>query len=37
MAKEVRPVQMSPFLFCNRDENGYFNETTGKAGGWKSL
>ncbi|MCU6432554.1 hypothetical protein LPB67_02020 [Undibacterium sp. Jales W-56] len=32
MAKEVRPVQLSPFLFCKRDGKGYFNETTSSAG-----
>lgn len=37
MALSVRPVQLSPFLFCNRDGKGYFNETTGRAGGWESL
>lgn len=37
VAKEVRPNQSSQFLFCNRDGNGYFNEVTGRAGGWESL
>jgi len=37
MAKAVRPVKLSPFLFCTRDGKGYFNEETGRAGGWESL
>lgn len=37
VAKEVRPNQSSQFLFCNRDGNRYFNEVTGRAGGWESL
>jgi integrase len=37
MAKAVRPVKLSPFLFCTRDGKGYFNEDTGRAGGWESL
>jgi len=37
MAKASRPVHISPFLFCNRDGEGYVNETTGKAPGWKSM
>lgn len=37
MAKAARPVKLSPFLFCNRDGAGYFNEETGRAGGWESL
>ena len=37
MAKAVRPVQLSPFLFCNREGKGYFNEANGRAGGWESL
>lgn len=37
MAKMVRPVPLSPFLFCNRYGECYFNEETGRAGGWESL
>lgn len=37
MAKAARPVKLSPFLFCNRDGEGYFDEETGRAGGWESL
>jgi integrase len=37
MAKAARPVQIGPFLFCNRNGEGYLNEETGRAGGWESL
>jgi integrase len=37
LAKSTRPVNISPFLFCNRDGQGYINETTGEAHGWKSM
>lgn len=37
MAKQARPVKLSPFLFCNRNGECYFNEETGRAGGWESL
>ncbi|MEO7579944.1 MAG: tyrosine-type recombinase/integrase [Massilia sp.] len=37
MAKEARPLKLSPFLFCNRKGEGYFNEKNGRAGGWESL
>jgi len=37
MAKSVRPVPMSPWLFCNRRGECYFNETTGRAGGWDTM
>lgn len=36
-AKAYRPVQLSPFLFCNRRGQGYFSEETGRAGGWDSM
>ena len=36
LAKQARPVNLSPFLFCNRLGKGYFNEKTGRAGGWES-
>jgi integrase len=32
----VRPA-ISPFIFCNRRGEGYFDEETGRAGGWESL
>ncbi|HEY1999715.1 tyrosine-type recombinase/integrase [Paraburkholderia sp.] len=37
MAKAARPVQIGPFLFCNRAGECYIDETTGRAGGWESL
>ena len=37
MAKQARPVRVSPFLFCNRDGDGYIDETTGRPSGWKSM
>jgi integrase len=37
LAKAARPVKLSPFLFCNRLDKGYFNEKNGRAGGWESL
>lgn len=37
LAKAARPVKLSPFLFCNRNGACYFNEKTGRAGGWESL
>lgn len=37
LAKSARPVKFSPFLFCNRSGDGYFDEETGRAGGWESL
>lgn len=37
MAKTSRSNPNSPFLFCNRYGQGYVNETTGKAPGWKSM
>ena len=33
----VRPVDISPFLFCTRRGKGYINEETGNCAGWKSL
>lgn len=36
MALKARPVESS-FLFCNRDGDGYINETIGRASGWKSM
>jgi len=37
MAKAVRPVSISPWLFCNRLGECYFNEQTGRAGGWDTM
>lgn len=37
MAKAARPVHISPFLFCNKRGEGYVDEATGKASGWKSM
>lgn len=36
-AKAARPVKLAPYLFCNRDGKCYFNEETGRAGGWESM
>jgi integrase len=35
-AKLVRPV-LSPFLFCNRDGDGYIDEETGESHGFDSM
>jgi|SRR5262245_16662549 len=35
-ALAVRPA-LSPFLFCNRRGEGYFNEATGLCNGWDSI
>jgi integrase len=37
MAKKVRPVKLSPLLFCNRLGKCYFDEKSGRAGGWDSM
>lgn len=37
MAIDARPVDISPFLFCNRRGEGYINEETGEAHGWDSM
>ncbi len=37
MARSSRSNKGSAFLFCNRYGAGYFNEKTGRAGGWESL
>jgi integrase len=36
-AKEVRPMKLSPFLFCNRLGKCYCDEESGRAGGWDSM
>ncbi|CAB3800453.1 hypothetical protein LMG28614_05178 [Paraburkholderia ultramafica] len=35
-AKSVRPVPLSPWLFCNRKGDCYFNQV-GRAGGWDTM
>lgn len=37
LAKKNRPNRYSTYLFCNRKGEGYVNEATGKAPGWKSM
>ncbi|MES2149295.1 MAG: tyrosine-type recombinase/integrase [Pseudomonadota bacterium] len=37
MAKAARPMRLSAHLFCNRRGESYFNEETGRAGGWDSM
>lgn len=37
LAKEARPVDISPYLFCNKRGKSHWNETTCKASGWKSM
>jgi integrase len=36
-AKDARPVDLSPWLFCNRKGECYFDEENGKAWGWDSI
>ena len=36
-ALSVRPVDISPYLFCTRRGEGYMNEETGSPPGWKSM
>jgi integrase len=36
-AKRARPVDISPFLFCNKFGKGYVNEETGEAHGFDSM
>lgn len=35
-AKDARPA-ISPYLFCNRKGEGYYNIQTGRANGWDSM
>lgn len=35
-ALKTRPVDISPFLFCTKNGDGYMNEDTGKAEGFKT-
>lgn len=37
IAREARPVDISPFLFCNKWGQGHFNEATGEPSGWGSM
>lgn len=37
MAKSARPVDLSPWLFCNRRGESYWDEATGEPRGWKSM
>ena len=37
LARSSRTRKTSAFLFCNRDGQGYVNEVTGQAAGWKSM
>lgn len=37
LAKLARPVDLSPFLFCNKRGHGYVNENTGESRGWRSM
>ena len=37
MALQARPVASSVYLFCNRDGEGYVDESLGRASGWKSM
>lgn len=36
-ALAARPVDISPFLFCNKRGEGYIDEKTGEAHGWGSM
>lgn len=36
-ALTARPVDISPWLFCNRRGECYIDEETGRAGGWDSM
>lgn len=35
--KAVRPIDLSPFLFCNKRGQGYINENNGTVSGWDSM
>lgn len=36
-ALAARPVNIAPFLFCNKYGQGYIDEETGEASGWDSM
>lgn len=37
VAKQARPVDIGPYLFCTKKGECYFDETTGRASGWDSM
>lgn len=37
IAKSARPVQIAPWLFCTMRGECYFDEETGRAGGWDTM
>lgn len=37
MAREARPIDIAPWLFCTKHGAGYFNEENGQATGWDSM
>lgn len=37
VAKAARPVHISPYLFCNRRGQSYWNEEKGSASGWQTI
>lgn len=37
LARDVRPNRHSPYLLCTRTGTCYFDEATGRAGGWDSM
>lgn len=37
VAKAARPIDISPWLFCNKMGMGYVDEKTGKPVGWRSM
>jgi integrase len=37
LAKEARPVDISPYLFCTRRGKGYIDEQLGRSHGWASI
>lgn len=37
MAKDARPVDLAPWLFCNKDGDCYFDEEKETASGWDSM
>jgi len=37
VARETRPIDISPFLFCDKRGKGYLDEETGLCEGWSSM
>lgn len=37
MARDARPIDIAPWLFCTKRGAGYFNEENGQATGWDSM